>query len=106
MTLPSTSSDAWRRTQPYAATERRRVRVAINEAMNAGRYGATTDEVEVATGMLHQSCSARMNELAAEGVVETFGLRRRTRTGSMAEVYRLAAVGHDPAAPVQREMAL
>ena len=98
---PATSGAAYRRSLGFAATERRAVLGAINAAMNAGRHGATTDEVEIATGLPHQSASARMNDLKREGIVETFGMTRRTRSGSSAEVYRLAMVPRDRTAPEQ-----
>ena len=48
---------------------------------------ATCDEVEVALGMNHQTCSARFSELKAAGLIEPT-TRRKTRTGAMAMAWR------------------
>jgi hypothetical protein len=50
-------------------------------------YGATCDEVECITGMLHQTASARICELVAMGLLEVSELRRETRTMRTARVY-------------------
>lgn len=52
-----------------------------------GLRGATSDEVEVALGMTHQSISARMTEAKADGQIVGNGLRRPTRSGRNAAVY-------------------
>lgn len=60
--------------------------------MARGPMGATCDEIEVATGLTHQTCSARVNELmrakvfvaAMEGETP---VRRRTRSGRAATVW-------------------
>lgn len=52
---------------------------------------ATGDEIAVALDMPSQTCSARVSELKRAGVLEPLG-RRPTRTGSMAQVWRLKAV--------------
>jgi hypothetical protein len=49
--------------------------------------GCTCDEVEVVTGMSHQSTSARITELVIEGKIRDTGVRRKTRTGRTARVY-------------------
>lgn len=61
----------------------------------AGWEGRTTDEVEAATGLTHQSCSARMNELKnwrPEPLIERRGITRKTRAGRSADVYVLAGL--------------
>lgn len=50
---------------------------------------ATCDEVEVALGMNHQTCSARFSELKAAGLIQPT-VRRKTRTGATAQVWRRA----------------
>lgn len=50
--------------------------------------GATTDELEGMTNRSHQSVSARVHELAANGWIEVNG-DRKTRSGLDAAVYRL-----------------
>jgi len=49
----------------------------------------TCDELEVATQMSHQTCSARLSELLKDGVAIRTGTRRPTRTGAQAGVVRL-----------------
>jgi len=51
--------------------------------------GMTCDEAELALGMLHQTCSARFTDMKRYGWIECCG-RRPTRTGSPADVWRLA----------------
>jgi predicted transcriptional regulator len=55
----------------------------------AGWPGKTCDEIEVETGLTHQSASARINELEDLGHVERRGTRRPTRAGRKAFVYVL-----------------
>ena len=103
MAYRDTSREAYRRSRRNIGGVRRRMLAAINEAQNAGRHGATSDEVEAITGIPHQTCSAEMGRLRDEGVLETFGLRRNTVRGVPADVYRLAFAPHGPA-PEQRKM--
>lgn len=67
-------------------------------ATNGG--GLTGDEVEERTGMSHQTCSARMNELRDGGFITCKmidGVRqtRTTRQGSQAEVMIPTQKAHD-----------
>lgn len=55
----------------------------------AGSRGMTTDEVEVRTGLSHQTASARVNQLAKRGVIELSKERRPTRSGRSAGVYKV-----------------
>lgn len=58
----------------------------------AGWEGKTTDEIEAALNITHQSCSARMNELKnfkPEPLIERRGITRKTRAGRPADVYVL-----------------
>lgn len=50
-------------------------------------YGATDDEVEFVTGMIHQTASARRRELVLDGLVKDSGQRRDTRSGRKATVW-------------------
>lgn len=45
---------------------------------------ATSDEIEAALGIPHQSASARINDLLNGGWILDTGQRRRTRSGSLA----------------------
>lgn len=49
--------------------------------------GMTCDAVEAASGMSHQTCSARITELVTEGRIRDTGERRKTRSGRAARVY-------------------
>ena len=60
-----------------------------------GREGATCDEVCEVLGMLVQTVSARLNDLARAGLIARDGSRRKTRTGASAYVWRAVAVEGD-----------
>lgn len=49
--------------------------------------GLTCDEVEVILGRTHQTVSARITELVAEGRIRDSFRRRPTRSGRQARVY-------------------
>jgi hypothetical protein len=51
-----------------------------------GAYGATSDEVEEALGLSHQTISARITEAKADGTLVPSGMRRKTRSGRNAAV--------------------
>lgn len=51
-----------------------------------GARGATSDEVEVVSGLSHQTVSARLTEAKQLGLVEPDGRRRPTRSGRNAAV--------------------
>ncbi len=53
--------------------------------------GATCDEVEEYTEMLHQSVSMRISELLKRNRIEYTDERRKTRSGYPARVYRVSA---------------
>ena len=52
----------------------------------SGETGRTRDELEVETGMSHQTITARARALIQKGRVRDSGLRRRTRSDRWAEV--------------------
>ena len=54
---------------------------------SAGEHGITCDEVEIVTGLKHQTASARLYELCKAGRVVDSGERRKTSSGSTARVY-------------------
>lgn len=58
----------------------------------------TCAEIEAALDMPHQTCSARISELKADGLLEPTKDRRETPTGSLARVLRIAEP-EPPAAP-------
>ncbi len=49
---------------------------------------ATCDEVELALGMNHQTCSARFSELKRDGLIEPT-VKRKTRSGCLAQAWRI-----------------
>ena len=77
-----------------ADTNRLRKRVLHYIDRNLG-YGATCDEVEVESGLSHQTCSARFRELAQRGQIipkvdsEGKPVTRKTRSGRAAQVWVL-----------------
>lgn len=82
-----TSRNAAKSIREGAAKLRERVRVAIARREH---YGATCDELESLLEMRHQTCSARVHELAKVGAIVDSGERRKTRSGRKAAVYRAA----------------
>lgn len=52
-----------------------------------GEHGSTCDEAEEALRMKHQTCSARIRELALKERILDSGERRPTRSGRNAVVY-------------------
>ena len=76
----------------HAVTQKQRDRqLVISSLYKRGRHGATCDELEVALGMSHQTCSARCSELLALQWIyrKPFGSgyeKRKTRTGRNAAV--------------------
>lgn len=66
---------------------------------NAGRAGMTADEVLVATGLTHQTGSARVHDLKVRGLIVPSGARRKTRGGRMAAVMVAAPDDHVIVAP-------
>lgn len=53
----------------------------------ADRIGRTCWEIETATGLSHQTASARVRELALKKYVVDSGIRRKTGTGRNAVVW-------------------
>jgi len=49
--------------------------------------GCTDDEIEIETGLSHQTASARRRELVLSGAVVASGERRATRSGRTAAVH-------------------
>ena len=69
-------------------TDKTRMRLRILRLIRCtGPFGATSDEVEQATGISHQSCSARFTELKARGDLTDSGMKRKTRNGRNARVW-------------------
>lgn len=62
-------------------------RVRILERLAVLANGATSDEIEARLEMRHQTASARLHDLEADGLVVRTGRTRRTRSGRLARVY-------------------
>lgn len=56
-------------------------------AVKASEDGLTCDAAEVITGLAHQTCSARFNQLEKRGLLRRTETRRPTRSGRAANVY-------------------
>lgn len=83
------STEAHRSIVTSKATLRRRV---IAYVAGLGDAGATSDEIEVALGLPHQTVSARITEAKAGGELVKSGDRRPTRSGRKAAVLVVAPV--------------
>lgn len=83
-----TSREAAESIEPHLAHLER---VVLDAVAGTGPAGATCDEIERATGLSHQTASARVRGLFQKRKIETTGDRRPTRSGRNAQVYR--AVG-------------
>lgn len=84
---PSTSRSAALRNYPRSGTQRGRILRFIERRPN---LGATVDDIEAASGLPHQTASARMNELMRGGWIVDSGHKRRTRNGGDAVVWKAA----------------
>lgn len=79
-----TSAEAYSAT-PGTAREAQRAKILWFIA--ARQNGATCDEAETVLGLSHQTCSARITDLLAEGKIRFAAEKRPTRTGRAARVY-------------------
>lgn len=76
----------------YASlTTHDRQRCAARIAAVLSSCPTTCDDVEIATGMSHQTTSATINALVKQGRVVDSGKRARTRTGRFAVIWQLRA---------------
>ncbi len=67
----------------------------VFECIEQSARGMTCDEVETTLQLRHQTASARIRDLVLAGAVIDTGIRRKTRTGSSARVYR-TTTGENP----------
>ena len=74
-------------------TNRDRQRMSVLECFANSADGLTCDEIEVLTGLPHQSASARVVELHKRWSVVNTGYKRNTRLNCKASVYKLTAAG-------------
>lgn len=80
---PTTSKAAADAARPFAG----RLAAEVLEFVR-GKGGATCDEVEQEMGLVHQTASARIRELALRGEIEDSGRKRPTRSQRMAIVWQ------------------
>lgn len=73
------------------AIEPRAPRLAQQILELISRAPHTCFEIETATGLSHQTASARIRELNLKGLITDSGLRRKTGSGRNAIVWRAAA---------------
>jgi DNA-binding Lrp family transcriptional regulator len=59
----------------------------LDAVRRAGQHGRTCDELEVELGLSHQTCSARVYELARRGWLIASGAKRLTRSQRLAVVW-------------------
>lgn len=79
-----TSKDAAESVEHATGTLRARV---LGFIKRSGEYGMTCDEIELLSGLVHQTASARVNELCKLDVIIDSGRRRKTRSGRKATVW-------------------
>jgi hypothetical protein len=66
--------------------KRRQLAIVLRYLRERGEVGATCDEIEAATGLRHQTASARCTEGKQLGYLYDSGRRRVTRSGRTAAV--------------------
>jgi hypothetical protein len=81
------SNEAWQNASQSAHRHRRLIWETLSML---GRYGATSDELELMLDLRHQTCSARLSDMKRDQLVVPSGMTRRTRSGSPADVIILA----------------
>lgn len=86
-----TSEAAAESMEKCAATLRSRALIII------ANYPSTCDEIEVEMAGKHQTISPRIWELKNMGLIADSGVRRRTRSGRNAAVYKATKLGRDRA---------
>lgn len=63
------------------------MRAQVLEMIRNAPNGMTCNEVEIETGWVHQSASARIREVALSGLIKDSGCRRPGRSGRQQRVY-------------------
>ena len=65
-----------------------RLEMLVLDAIAGSKDGLTCDDVEQETGLSHQCASARLNSMWHDNYVIRTNLKRKTRSGRFAFVYR------------------
>jgi len=81
---PETAADAAHLALPNTGTIKRSIYELI---VASGPRGMTSDEAQRAMNGSHQTFSARISDLAKDGLIIDSGIRRRTQAGSPAAAY-------------------
>jgi hypothetical protein len=80
-----TSRDAARKAVLKAGTRRKEIFDLIAER----EFGLTDDEIEVLTGLTHQSASGLRNSLMRDGLLVDSDMRRKNRRGNTSIVWKV-----------------
>ncbi len=75
----------------HEAGAQMRIIVDVSRGMVSGRFGATCDEIEANTGMLHQTVSPCLLAMSSGDapILRLTGAQRLTRSGNKAMVYEI-----------------
>jgi hypothetical protein len=79
-----TSEEAAKLIEPTSGSLRGKI---LEHTRRMAAFGVTDDEVEMWSGLRHQTASARRRELVQAGLLRDSGRRRPTRSGRMATVW-------------------
>jgi hypothetical protein len=87
--VSDTRREAWQAIQGAAPRLRQMV---YDHIASTGQHGCTSQEVETALKMAHETISPRVHELKSCGAIADSGKRRVTRSGRRATVYVIASL--------------
>ena len=81
-----------------------RIIVEVSRGMVAGRFGATCDEIEEATGLVHQTVSPCLLAMRSGDtpILRLTGAQRLTRSGNKANVYEIVTAEYTSEGPTER----
>jgi len=91
-TDPETSKLAAKAAGSLVINHQRLIINAVSEESAKDNMGLTSDEIAIATGLTLVQTARRTSDLESSGIIYKTGLTRKTRTGRIATVWRLA--GH------------
>ena len=89
---PETSKLAAEAAGSLVINHQRLIIEAVSEESAKDNMGMTADEIAIATGLTLVQTARRTSDLESSGIIYKTGLTRKTRTGRIAAVWRLA--GH------------
>jgi len=85
MALVDTSLESWQQTIPVLGEKQRQV----YQQIQLNPDGLTCREIEVLTGLTHQSASARIKELRNQNLIRIVGISHDTATNRNVWRYRI-----------------